>query len=163
MSGGDLTPRPGQRGSVLMLMPAAVLVLLVLGAAAVDGALVLMAQRELLSATAAAANDAAGAALAEERFYDCGVLVLSQQQAAEVAAASFAARTSDAVEVVEGPRVTLTPRSGDERVEVTVRARGAIMPIFAPALSEAGRWEVTARSVATTEEDAAIALPAGGC
>lgn len=50
--------RRGQRGSVLMLMPAAVLIVLVLGALAVDRAVVFGAQRDLINTAQAAANDA---------------------------------------------------------------------------------------------------------
>lgn len=56
-------------GSVLLLVPAAVLVLIILGAIAVDFAIVFLGQRELSSLAAAAANDAATAALSDESFY----------------------------------------------------------------------------------------------
>ena len=48
-----------ERGSVLMLMPAAVLIMLVLGSIAVDHAVVFGAQRDLVATAQAAANDAA--------------------------------------------------------------------------------------------------------
>lgn len=48
----------GQRGSVLMLMPAAVLVVILLGSLAVDRAVVFGAQRDLINTAQAAANDA---------------------------------------------------------------------------------------------------------
>ncbi len=51
--------RAGDGGSVLMLMPAAVLVVIILGSIAVDFAVVFLAQRELAVTAAAAANDAA--------------------------------------------------------------------------------------------------------
>ena len=51
--------RRRERGSVLMLMPAAVLVIVVLGAIAVDHAVVFGVQRELISDAQDAANDAA--------------------------------------------------------------------------------------------------------
>ena len=60
--------RPRERGSVLMLMPAAVLVLVVLGAIAVDSAVVFMAQRDLVSGAQAAANDAAAYGIDEAAF-----------------------------------------------------------------------------------------------
>src|SRR5690606_36454066 len=50
--------RRGQRGSVLMLMPAAVLIVLALGSLAVDRAVVFGAQRDLINTAQAAANDA---------------------------------------------------------------------------------------------------------
>lgn len=49
------------RGSVLMLMPAAVLIVIVLGALAIDRAVVFGAQRDLVATAQAAANDGAGA------------------------------------------------------------------------------------------------------
>lgn len=51
--------RARERGSVLLLMPAAVLVVIILGALSVDRALVFGAQRELVNEAQAAANDAA--------------------------------------------------------------------------------------------------------
>lgn len=48
-----------QRGSVLMLMPVAVLIVIVLGAIAIDRAVIFGAQRELVQSAQAAANDAA--------------------------------------------------------------------------------------------------------
>ena len=59
----------GQRGSALVLVPAAVLVLVILGAIAVDLSVVFLGQRELANAAAAAANDAATAAISKEAFY----------------------------------------------------------------------------------------------
>ena len=53
-----------ERGSVLMLMPAAVLILVILGAIAVDRAVIFGAQRDLVATAEAAANDAAGLGLA---------------------------------------------------------------------------------------------------
>src|SRR5438552_3809411 len=61
-----------ERGSVLMLMPAAVLVFLVLGALCVDFGSAYDAQRELASAATAAANDAAGRAIDVELLYTTG-------------------------------------------------------------------------------------------
>ena len=48
-----------ERGSVLLLFPAAVLIVIVLSAITVDSSIAFLAQRELANATAAAANDAA--------------------------------------------------------------------------------------------------------
>ncbi|MEA2828766.1 MAG: hypothetical protein QOG43_3205 [Actinomycetota bacterium] len=58
-----------ERGSVLLLFPAAVLIVLVLAAITVDSSIAFLAQRELANATAAAANDAAGEAVDREAFY----------------------------------------------------------------------------------------------
>lgn len=58
-----------QRGSVLLLFPAAVLVVVVLAAITVDSSIAFLAQRELANATAAAANDAATMAVDGRAFY----------------------------------------------------------------------------------------------
>lgn len=59
----------GERGSVLLLFPAALLIMVALAAMAVDSAVAFLAQRELVNATAAAANDAATEALSDQSFY----------------------------------------------------------------------------------------------
>jgi len=59
----------GERGSVLLLFPAALLIMVALSAMAVDSAVAFLAQRELTNATAAAANDAATEAISDQSFY----------------------------------------------------------------------------------------------
>ena len=59
-----------ERGSVLLLFPAAVLIVLVLSAITVDSSIAFLAQRELANATAAAANDAASRAIDSQAFYE---------------------------------------------------------------------------------------------
>jgi hypothetical protein len=54
-----------EEGSVLMLMPAAVLIVMVLGAIGVDLSVVRMGQRELIAAAGDAANDAVTVGLDE--------------------------------------------------------------------------------------------------
>ena len=61
--------RERERGSTLLLFPAALLVMVALAAMTVDSAIAFMAQRQLLNATAAAANDAATGALSDATFY----------------------------------------------------------------------------------------------
>ena len=68
----EITRNRNQRGSALILVPAAVLVLVILGAIAVDMSIVLLGQRELANMAAAAANDAATAAISKEAFYRGG-------------------------------------------------------------------------------------------
>ena len=58
-----------QRGSTLLLFPAALLIMLALAAITVDSAIAFQAQRQLANATAAAANDAATQALSDRAFY----------------------------------------------------------------------------------------------
>jgi hypothetical protein len=79
------------RGSVLALVPAAVLVLILLGALAVDSAAAYLAQRQLSDAMAGAANDAATAALSDRAFYDRGQLLLDPEAAASVVCRSLTA------------------------------------------------------------------------
>lgn len=70
MVSDPVTGQRSERGSVLMLMPAAVLVVVILGGIAVDSAVVFTAQRELVSATQAAANDAVAYGIDENAFRD---------------------------------------------------------------------------------------------
>ena len=79
------------RGSVLALVPAAVLVLFILGALAVDSAATYLAQRQLSDALAGAANDAATAALSDAAFYDRGQLRIDPVLAAAVVCQSVTA------------------------------------------------------------------------
>lgn len=139
--------RDRERGSVLMLVPAAVLVLFVLGSIAVDSSIAFLAQRELTSAAAAAANDAAGAALSEESFYrgggEPGRIVLDEAAAREVAAASFDARD---VRGVTDPRTTVVVAVDQVCVTVT----GQVDYIFAKAIPGGPKGRtVTGRAVAT--------------
>lgn len=128
-------PDPGrERGSVLLLFPAAVLVLVVLGAIAVDAAVVFLGEREAASLAAGAANDAA-TAVDEAAFRERGEFVLDEDRARRVALASLAASSSelDDVEVdVSFPIV-----DGEPAVRVTVR--GTVAYVFAAALPGADR------------------------
>ena len=118
-----------ERGSVLMLMPAAVLVLLVLGAIAVDSAVVFLAQRELSNAAAGAANDAATRAIDEASFYGEGVVVLDADTARRVAEQALRVRVP---RYVEDARVDVAVASGEPTV--TVRIDADVEYIFAKAL-----------------------------
>jgi Flp pilus assembly protein TadG len=116
-----------ERGSVLLLLPAAVLIFLVLGALCVDYGSVYVAQRELSDAAAAAANDAATRALDLSSLYGGGEVHLVPGLAEEVARQSLAAKGLDRLEAsVEGIEVTGTT--------VTVRVRGRAHFLFAKAV-----------------------------
>lgn len=52
--------RQSEAGSVLLLMPVAMLIVVILGSLAVDRAVIFGAQRDLVAAAQVAANDAAG-------------------------------------------------------------------------------------------------------
>ena len=116
-----------QRGSVLMLMPAAVLVFLVLGALCVDYGGAFVAQRQLNNAAAAAANDAAVRSLDLQHYYDTGEVRLLRDQAFAVAEASVAAKGLDHLGAfVDDVQVVGTT--------VTVLVRGRASYIFARAV-----------------------------
>ena len=133
--------RSGQRGSVMMLMPAAVLIVLLLGAISVDSAIVFLAQRQAHNVATDAANDAAGAAIDLEQLRNEGTVVLDVDRARQVArdavlAADVDGLTLDAVRV-EGPdtvavtvtvevrRLSGTAFGADRRaLSLTVRAQG---------------------------------------
>jgi hypothetical protein len=81
-----VTPRPErERGSTLLLFPAALLIMVALAAMTVDSAIAFMAQRELANATAAAANDAATEALSDRSFYEGNRIELSSSAVEAVA------------------------------------------------------------------------------
>ena len=133
-------------GSVLMLMPAAVLVVLVLGAIAVDAAVVFLGERELADLTAAAANDAATAGLAPDAFYRCGQLRVDSDRAGAVARTVSAARASDSVALTA---LDVSVRNDTVRPQVTVEAHGTVRLVFTPALPGQPRLRpVNARSTA---------------
>lgn len=95
---GDLPRTPiGHRrchrdvGSVLMLMPAAVLIVFVLGAIAVDMSAVYLARRELVDAAAAAANDAVTIGMNEASLRSGDGFILDPDLAAAGAERSLAA------------------------------------------------------------------------
>ena len=120
-----------ERGSTLMLMPAAVLVVLLLGAIALDFAAVFLAERELANVAAAAANDAATQALDREAFYSDGTVRLDPDRARRVAEAAVALRGPDWLE------------PGTLRVDVVVDPVAPVVTVTVEA--EAGR--VIARAI----------------
>ena len=128
------------RGSSLMLMPAAVLVVMVLGAIAVDQSIVYTQQRELVAAAEAAANDAAGYGLDRDAFYDRNEVVFDLARARAAALAALRARRIDARAVVSlGP--------GGTEVEVSLRTE--VEYVFAGAIPGApGTTEVRAQASA---------------
>lgn len=117
MSGRD-------RGSVLMLMPAAVLIVLLLGAIAVDSAIVYLRQRQAYNVAFDAANDAAGAgfdaAIARER----GEVVYDPDRVETLARQAVEASGLDGVELVDarpdGTAVVVTVETTVEHLFVQV-------------------------------------------
>ena len=136
--------RRNERGSSLILMPAAVLVLFVLAAIAVDQSLVFMRQRELAEAAQAAANDAAGAGLDVDSFYRGDRIEFDLDQARAAAKASLLARG-----IADPPAVTLDPA----HTRVVVVVRSSVEPLFAAALpGSAATTEVRGQASATLIE-----------
>jgi hypothetical protein len=142
--------RRRQDGSVLMLVPAAILVLFVLGSIAVDFSIAFLAQRELTSAAAAVANDTATAALSDRSFYaggpegSPGDIEIDDEAAARFAEQALALRAPGGVR-----------DAGIERVrapgnQVCVILTGRVEYIFAKAIPGGRRGRmVTGRAVAT--------------
>lgn len=80
-------PAERERGSTLLLFPAALLIMIALAAMTVDSAIAFLAQRELVNATGAAANDAATEALSDSSFYERNQVALSELGVEDVAVA----------------------------------------------------------------------------
>src|SRR4051794_38612130 len=118
-----------ERGSALMLMPAAVLVFVVLGAIAVDFAVAFLGEREVSNAAAAAANDVAGAALDRDRLYADGALRLDPQAADRAGRSAVAAAGLDDLDDIQ---VRVDVAADEPVVTVTVSAR--VRYVFAKAL-----------------------------
>lgn len=127
-----------QRGSVLLLMPVAVLIVVLLGGVAVDSSVTFMAQRDLVDATEAAANDAATYGLDQDRLRAGGGYQLDGGRVEAAVTAAFVARgLGDA-------QPTVTVIAGD----VVVTAKADVHLVFAGAIPGAGRSRrVTARAV----------------
>lgn len=116
-----------QRGSALVLVPAAVMSLIVLAAVAVDFSIAFLGERELANATAAAANDAAGSAIDEDALRERDQLVLDPARAAEVVRRSLAARGHVPVRI---DRVAVSV----DGLQVRVTASGEVDYIFSKAV-----------------------------
>lgn len=134
--------RPGaertDRGSVLMLMPAAVLIMVVLGALAVDRAVIFGAQRDLVATAQAAANDAASLSVSIDRLRSDGDIEI------DVAA------IGDAIDLaigVTGPGTALTWWiEGDQ---VVVELHREVDLVFSPGVPGAPQTQsITARASA---------------
>ena len=134
-----------EQGSVLMLVPAAVLVLLVLGAICVDSAVVFLGQRDLANRTAAVANDIAGLAVSDAAFYDAaGAVALDGDRAAAYTRLAFPA------DDVPGGFASWRAEAATAGDQVTVVAEAEVRSIFAKAIPGApDTTTVRAQSVAT--------------
>ncbi len=110
------SPCGTNRGSVLMLMPAAVVIVLLLGAIAVDSAIVYLEQRQAYNVAFDAANDAAGAAIDRDIARRSGEIVYDPGRVREVAAATVAAAGLDELTLIDA-------RNDDGTIVVTVEVR----------------------------------------
>jgi len=118
----------GERGSVLMLMPVAVLIMFVLGAITVDLTAVRAGQQDLLAAATDAANDAATAGLDEGALRSGQGYRLDPSRAWLVAVEVLA--TKGVLDNLEaGPDVTLNPDGS-----VTVSLARRVPHLFARAI-----------------------------
>jgi Flp pilus assembly protein TadG len=139
-------PLRDDRGSSLMLMPAAVLVFVVLGAFCVDFGAIHLGQRELVTAAQGAANDAAAAGFDEGAFYSGdGTVTLDPALARRAATASLADNAPDAR--IVGFSVDVATSTVE--IELTL----AVETVFSKALPGApDTVEVTARATSDLEQ-----------
>jgi len=157
----DRRDRRDDRGSVLMLVPAAVLVLVILGAIAVDFSVAFLGQRELTSAAGAAANDAS-TAIAEGRFYRSapgGGVVIDESRAARVVDQALAARAPRGVSI-DG--VSVDPSGG----QVCVVLRGRVDYVFAkaiPGMAHGAAVQGRATATAVTGAAGSPVVPRPAC
>ena len=124
----DVLVRKVERGSVLMLMPAAVLIVLLLGAITVDLTVMRLAQRELIAAAGDAANDAATFGIDERVLRAGGGTVIDGSRAERAVIASLDAKGL-LDDLAAPPSVEITE---DGTVEVRLVRRVAY--VFAKAL-----------------------------
>lgn len=119
-------PNHGERASVLMLMPAAVLIVLLLGAIAVDSAIIYLEQRQAYNVAFDAANDAVGAGFDRATARRTGEIVYDPARVRAIAEATIAASTADGLTLVEA----VPDGSGGVAVTVEVAVRHVFVPAF---------------------------------
>lgn len=150
--------RRPERGSTLLLFPAAVLIMMALAAMTVDSSIAFLAQRELANAAAAAANDAASEAVSDASFYE--------QDRIELSAATVEAVAVDRVHsLVDQTRhhdltvdaQALPPTAPGCPWTVRVRASSRVDALFARAMpGGAGSTGVRAQASATPRQEGGI-------
>lgn len=143
------------RGSVLMLMPAAVLVVLVLGAIAVDLSVVHLGEREVGAAASAAANDAVASAVSEADLYSGGRFSLDSTEVHDVVLTSLAAQDFSGRDLRLASPPVLTDSDGDggaDTVQITVTMQ--VDYVFAagiPQAAEGTTVQATAEATAVRQ------------
>ncbi|MGK2959283.1 MAG: hypothetical protein ACSLFB_13000 [Acidimicrobiales bacterium] len=134
-----------QQGSVLILMPVAVLVFIILGALAVDHAIAFMGERSLANASAAAANNAAAAGLNQGGFYGGTGADIDWAKASAIAQATIDAERLGGIENL----AVSTTVVGDV---VTVNITGQVNTIFSRAIpGGTNNFSIGATSTAIAE------------
>ena len=135
----------GQRGSALLVLPAALFVVLVLGAVAVDLTVRHLAVHQAVDAAAAAANDAVTVGLDEAALRSGAGYRVDPERAREAARRAVAARSLR-------HRVTrLEVSVGPGPDEVTVEVVLVVDPVLAGALPGGGPVEVRGRATAVAQ------------
>lgn len=131
------------RGTVLMLMPAALLVLFVLGAIAFDYAHLFLAKRELSAVAEAAANDAVTFGIDPASVRRGDGVVLTEERVVQSVLASVALRSPE-LHLLGEPEVRF-----ESATEVRVTLRASIDFVFTKAIPGAKDAEtVTVTAVA---------------
>ncbi|HWI04438.1 MAG TPA: hypothetical protein VNT52_11560 [Acidimicrobiales bacterium] len=151
-------PPHSERGSTLLLFPAALVIMLALAAITVDSAIAFMAQRQLTNATAAAANDAATEALSDRAFYEGDRIELSAAAVESVAVDRVFALVDPARH--HGLSVTaeaFPPAAAGCSWTVRVRASSRVDELFGKAIpGSSGQVAVHAQSTAAPRQEVGI-------
>lgn len=138
-----------ERGSILLMVPAALTVLLMLAGVAVDETVVMLAHRQLHAAAASAANDAVTAGVDLEHFNRTGIYRLDAARVEAAVTRSLGAQGEGIIErtTLSGP-VTGTDSRGRPTVQVTLTVE--VRLLFTKAVPGfAGTRRVTERATAT--------------
>lgn len=136
----------GEQGSVLALMPAAVLVFIVLGALAVDASLQFLGEREVSNLAASVANDAATQGIDPDRFYETGEIVIDPVRVEEVAALAM---LTNSRQHLRGLAIDTEVIGNDT---VVVRVQATVRSLFGRVLPQGlEEHEVAASAEATAE------------
>lgn len=140
-----------ERGTVLMMFPAAVFILCVLGALAVDSANATMRRRALQSAADAAANDAAGLAI-DTQALRRGVTLIDPDRARAVVDESLARQR-----IVGLQRVVVRIDGGDIVVVELEAEHPSVFARSIPGASGRIRVPARARAQAITSGEGSVA------
>jgi hypothetical protein len=134
-----------ERGSVLALMPAAVLVFIVLASLAVDASLAFLGEREVSNLASAVANDAATQGIDVVRYYGTGELVIDPSRVRDVADAALVTSGLDHLD-------DLTIETDVVGDTVVVRVRARVGSLFSRVLPNGLDFREVAASAEATAE-----------